>query len=493
MAPGSSSHPDRRFMAFAKKRGWRYAVLGLDLSLKEGLPSRGVWRGILRDISPVRKDGGLSVTWPKGKTGATVSLGGQGWLIIGPFGRGEKESGAASGADLIPAMAGMLADATEIRERLTAATATLDAVLRLGRAFADIKDLKELIASTLVPELVNLLKADRGSVFLIDEEKKELFSVVAMGVEFREIRFPTDRGLSGFVARTGRKLNIKDAYEDSRFNPEVDRKTGYRTKTVLAVPMTDPQGHRFGVVQVINKLDGKAFGRDDEELLMAFTAEASTAIINARLVEEQRELFDSAISAMAAALDARDQLTAGHTQRVTEYGLGIGRSLSLAPRQLRRLRTAAMLHDLGKIGTPDAVLKKPGSLTPEEFEIIKRHAAYTRTIVHNLRLPADMTGLELESSGHHERMDGSGYPDGVKGDRIPLVSRILAVADVFDAITSKRHYREAMPIEQALDTIRKGSGSHFDPRIIEAFLRYFEAELRPRFAAGTDAQRPAAA
>ena len=483
MAAPAPSWPDRRFLAFAKKQGWRYAVLGLDLSLKEGLPSRGVWRNILRELSPVRKDGTLSVSWPKGETGATVSLGRQGWLIIGPFRKGDK----GNGADLIPAMAGMLADASVMRERLVATTTTLDAVLHLGRAFANIKDLKELIASTLVPELVNLLKADRGSVFLIDEEKKELYSVVAMGVEFREIRFPTDRGLSGFVARTGRTLNVKDAYEDSRFNPEVDRKTGYRTRSVLAVPMTDPQGHRFGVVQVINKLDAKDFGRDDEELLRAFTAEASTAIINARLVEEQRELFDSAISAMAAALDARDQLTAGHTQRVAEYGIGIGRSLGLPPRQLRRLRTAAMLHDLGKIGTPDAVLKKPGSLTPEEYEVIKRHAAYTRTIVHNLRLPGDMTGLDTESSGHHERMDGSGYPDGIKGDSIPLVSRILAVADVFDAITSKRHYREAMPIEQALDTIRKGSGSQFDPRMIEAFLRYFEAELRPRFTGGASA------
>ncbi|MEK7765933.1 MAG: HD-GYP domain-containing protein, partial [bacterium] len=279
-------------------------------------------------------------------------------------------------------------------------------------------------------------------------------------------------------------LNIPDAHRDARFNPEFDRKTGYHTRSVLAVPMLDPQRRRIGVVQVINKKGADVFSGEDEELLYAFASEAAVAIINVKLVEEQRQLFDSFITTMASALDARDRMTAGHTHRVTEYSMGIGRVLGMSRQQIERIRMAGMLHDMGKIGTPDAVLKKPGGLTKEEFEIIKQHAAYTRTIVRNLKLPPELRGLAEEAAGHHERMDGSGYPDGLLGENIPLVARLMAVADVFDAITSKRHYREAMPIDEALGIIKNGRGNHFDPVCVDAFLRYFELELRVRFKDG---------
>ncbi len=367
-------------------------------------------------------------------------------------------------------------------EALRLKTQTLEAVLHLGRALASIKDLKQLVASQMVPELVALLHADRGSVFLIDHERQELYSVVALDLEIKEIRVPVQRGLAGFVARTGQILNVPDAHRDDRFNPEIDRKTGYRTKSVLAAPMVDPQGRRIGVIQVINKKTASAFTREDEELLSAIASQAAIAIINVRLVEEQRQMFESFITTMAAALDARDSMTAGHTQRVTEYAIGIGRALGLDHQQLERIRIAGTLHDMGKINTPDAVLKSTSDhLTKEERKIIEQHAAYTRVIVRNIKLPPELAGLPEESAGHHERMDGSGYPDGLKGKRIPLVARILAVADVFDAITSKRHYREPMSIDQALKVIREGSGTHFDPQCVKAFMKYFEQELKDRF------------
>jgi len=133
------------------------------------------------------------------------------------------------------------------------------------------------------------------------------------------------------------------------------------------------------------------------------------------------------------------------------------------------------------VNTPDSILKKPDILTREEFEIIKQHAAFTRSIIRNLKLPHDLDGLADDAGLHHERLDGSGYPDGLKGDAIPPIARILAVADVFDAITSKRHYRDAMPITQAIEEIKKGNGNHFFPDCVEAFLMYYEKELAVRF------------
>ncbi len=399
-----------------------------------------------------------------------------------------RPAGAAGGGNGV--IETLRAEVARLRESESAAQTALarkehmlEAVLHLGRVLSSIKDLKQLVASSMVPELVQLLNADRGSVFLMDDAKQELYSIIALGAELKEIRFPINTGLAGYVARTGEALKVADAHLDERFNPEFDHKTGYRTRSVLAVPMRDHAGRRIGVIQVINKKTGEVFTREDEELLVAIASEASIAILNTRLVQDLRELFDSVIVTMSAALDARDAMTAGHTHRVTEYSVGIARRMGYARENLERVRTAGMLHDIGKIGTPDAVLKKPGNLTRDEFEIIKQHAAYTRVIVRNLKLPPALQGLAEEAAGHHERMDGTGYPDGLKGAVIPEVARLMAVADVFDAITSKRHYREAMPIDQALDIIRKGSGPHFDPACVEAFMRYFEEELRDRFAA----------
>jgi len=155
--------------------------------------------------------------------------------------------------------------------------------------------------------------------------------------------------------------------------------------------------------------------------------------------------------------------------------------MGLSRRDLEHIRITATMHDLGKIGTPDQILKKPGPLTKEEYEIIKMHAAGTRVILEKLKFPHELLNIAEEASSHHERCDGQGYPRGLKGEQIPMVARILAVADVFDAITSRRHYREAMEIHQALQTIRDGSGTQFYPACVVAFMQYYEKQLKERF------------
>lgn len=320
----------------------------------------------------------------------------------------------------------------------------------------------------IMDEVRKALKADRCTVFLLDREKNELWSKVAHGE--RDIRFPSNLGIAGYVATTGDVLNIPDAYADPRFNQEIDKKTGYFTRNILAFPMRNKLGEIIGVFQVLNKYEG-LFTKQDEQMLDAISAIAATQIENAQLYEEQKKTFDSFVRTLASTIDARDPLTAGHSDRIALYSEELTRILNLSTKKRELLRYAALLHDYGKIAIREAVLCKNGSLTIEEYCHIQEHAAYTKSILEKINFSRDFKDVPQIASSHHEKMDGSGYPIGLVGDQIPIESRILAVADVFDALTSKRHYRDRMEFENVMDILEKSIGSHFDKNIIEAFKK----------------------
>jgi HD-GYP domain-containing protein (c-di-GMP phosphodiesterase class II) len=181
--------------------------------------------------------------------------------------------------------------------------------------------------------------------------------------------------------------------------------------------------------------------------------------------EENRELFLGSIRMLAAAIDEKDPYTRGHSDRVAKYSLMIGQQLGLSAEELDRLRIAALLHDVGKIGVDDRVLKKPGALTPEEFEIMKQHPSKGANIMRPVaQLKEMLPGIEL----HHEHVNGKGYPYGLKGDEIPMMARIISVSDVLDAMTTNRPYQSAKDIDEALQVIRKLAGSKFDLKVVEA-------------------------
>jgi HD-GYP domain-containing protein (c-di-GMP phosphodiesterase class II) len=178
--------------------------------------------------------------------------------------------------------------------------------------------------------------------------------------------------------------------------------------------------------------------------------------------------YDEVIIALVEAVEAKDSYTRGHTQRVAELAIRIGVNLGLSPERLRTLHRSAMLHDIGKIGVPDAILNKPGRLTPDEFAVIQEHPVRGHLIVRGVRsLRGELAGIR----SHHERLDGSGYPDGLTGAAIPLEARIIAVADVFDALTSARAYRSAMPPERAIEMIDREAGAKLDPACVSALHR----------------------
>lgn len=351
----------------------------------------------------------------------------------------------------------------------------LIALLKVGRTIAVETNIDTLL-KIIAQEIKQALNADRCTVFLLDEEKHELWSKVALGLGMQEIRFASNLGLAGHVATTGETVNIKDAYTDKRFNKEIDMQTGYKTKTILCMPIRNLSHQIVGVFQVLNKKGGE-FTAKDEDLLIAIGSSAGIALENANLfnkqkilIEEQKQLFSSFIDTLSASIDARDKITSGHSKRVTMYASLICDELNMNEKEKEVIKHASLLHDIGKIGIKDSILQKEGKLTPEEYDHIKQHANITHDILGKIYVSKEFENVAQIASSHHERYDGTGYFQGLKGDDIPLGGRILAVSDVFDAITSKRHYRSKMQIQDAIKILMDGSGSHFDKKIVDVFL-----------------------
>lgn len=352
----------------------------------------------------------------------------------------------------------------------------LVSLVKISRSITALTDIDELLR-VIAEETKNAIQADRCTVFLWDKDTDELWSKVALGMDAsQEIRFPADKGLAGYVVKTGESLNIVDAYNDERFNPEVDTKTGYRTKTILCMPIMNNNREIIGAFQVLNKIDG-VFTKNDEDLLVAIGGSASIALENAQLFDqqlqlyrEQKLLFESFINTLATSIDARDKITAGHSTRVRQYSSLLADVIGMDSKDKSLLEKAAILHDIGKIGIRDSVLQKDGKLTDEEYKHIQEHVRITHNILNKIYMSPDFRIITEMACSHHEKWDGTGYYRHLKGEEITLGGRILAVADVFDAITSKRHYRDKMPIANVLDILMKGAGSHFEKSLVDMFL-----------------------
>lgn len=352
----------------------------------------------------------------------------------------------------------------------------LVSLVKIGRSISAVTDI-DVLLKVIAEETRIAIQADRCTVFLLDKEKDELWSKVALGMDSQEIRFPADKGLAGYVVKTGEPLNIPDAYNDPRFNPDVDKETGYKTKTILCLPIKNNNKEIIGAFQVLNKKGG-VFTKGDEDLLVAIGGSASIALENAQLFEqqkelykEQKELFESFINTLAASIDARDKITAGHSSRVKLYSMLIVEELGCDEKFKELVERAAILHDIGKIGIRDTVLQKEGKLTPEEYKHIQEHVQITHNILDKIYMSNDFKMITEIACSHHEKYDGTGYYRQLKGEDIPYGGRILAVADVFDAITSRRHYRDKMPIQNVIDILLEGKNKHFDGNLVDVFLK----------------------
>ncbi|MGC2062856.1 MAG: HD domain-containing phosphohydrolase [Thermodesulfovibrionales bacterium] len=269
---------------------------------------------------------------------------------------------------------------------------------------------------------------------------------------------------------------IRDAL--SPYSLEFIKKMG--TKAFICCPLVYEKTS-VGIIAVDNMYSKGPLLQSDLNLLMSIMPEIAVSLHNIMLFENKEQQFRSVIQTLAASIDARDYLTAGHSEKVTVYSVGICEELNLGKEYTEMIRVAALLHDYGKIGVRDSILKKAGPLNQLEFEEIKTHALRTQQILEKINFEGIYQEVPFIVGCHHERWDGTGYPFGLQGEAIPFGARIIAVADYFDAITSQRHYRDPLPIQEAFDLIRGLRGSHLDVEVVDAFVRYCSRNLESLF------------
>ncbi|MFA7268272.1 MAG: HD domain-containing phosphohydrolase [Sterolibacterium sp.] len=310
---------------------------------------------------------------------------------------------------------------------------------------------------------------DRCAVFQLDEATGQLVSVYANGLD-KQITLRVRVGIAGLVALNGKTLVVLDPAKDPRFNPSFDRLTGYQTRNILTVPLKASSNGTLGVIQLINRRCGD-FSDDDIELLETIAGVVAVVVENGNLVSDIDRQFHSFLETMTASLDARDKLTASHSCRVAEIALKIALELGFDADDLDILKVAAMLHDYGKIGVNDAVLRKNGMLDEAEYRHMKTHAEMTHEILEKVYFTRKYRGVPLIAASHHEALDGSGYPRGLHGQNIPFMAKILTVADVFEALSSDRHYRKKMDKAAAMAILDAGIGTKFDAKVVAALKR----------------------
>jgi HD-GYP domain-containing protein (c-di-GMP phosphodiesterase class II) len=313
------------------------------------------------------------------------------------------------------------------------------------------------------------LNASAASILLFKDSDQELYFEVAsgpVGKSLRQVKLNTQYGIAGQVARTGRPLIVNDVSRSANFHKMIDDTTGFATKSLICAPLIV---HRkiLGVIEVLNKRDRSEFGEQDLEAVVSVATTAAMAIENTRLHQTVLEAYKNTITALAAAIDAKDPYTCGHSQRVQEYTLLAGAFLSFSNEEMETLEYAGILHDVGKIAVDSRILNKPGPLTASEWEIMREHPIVGADLLTEIPFLEKSSGLVL---CHHERFDGKGYPNGNKGEDIPLGARLIAVADAFDTMTTDRAYRPAMSVDAAVRELHNGAGSQFCPVAVKAFI-----------------------
>ena len=327
------------------------------------------------------------------------------------------------------------------------------------------------------------LDYDRGLILLANEEQTRLVYQGGFGYQEEQTDFlkanafhldkDSSRGCFVLCHKEKRPYLVNNVDEIKMdLTPrslEFARRMG--SKSFITVPIIS-EGESLGIFTVDNLHSQRPLLQTDISLLMSIAAVTAIGLKNARLLLNKEKQFQSLLQVLASSIDARDPLTAGHSEKVTEYVDIICREMALSREYREMIRIAALLHDYGKIGVPDSILKKQGPLTDEEFQTIQTHVVKTREILDKIDFEGILSEIPAIAGAHHERMDGTGYPNGLKGEEIPLGARILSVADFFEAITSQRHYRNPMSIQNAVRVLDKEKGHHLDGRIVDVFIGY---------------------
>ncbi len=328
------------------------------------------------------------------------------------------------------------------------------------------------------------LDYDRGLILMANQDQSRLLFQTGYGYTEKQLELlkaisfhldiPESRGVfvASFKEQRPFLLNDIDELKDhlSAKSYEFALKMGARS--FICCPIVY-EGNSLGIMAVDNVETKKPLLERDKNLLLGVANQIAISIHNAKLLDDRLRQFESILQVLVASTDARDPITGGHSLKVTEYVVGICREMGLSPEYTDMFRVAALLHDYGKIGVEDEILKKAGRLSPEQYEVIKTHVDKSRTILGKIEFEGIYQDVPGIVGSHHEKMDGSGYPRGLKSTEIPLGAKIIAVADVFEALTSRRQYREPISPEQAFDKMVKKIGIYYDPSCLEALINYY--------------------
>ncbi len=343
----------------------------------------------------------------------------------------------------------------------------LSALHEVGNLLTSTLDQK-LVRHQTIEALIELMRTETGSLLLVDGQTNQLYFDVALGTKgsrLKQTRINMGEGIAGWVAKYDSTVIIPDVMNDSRFLSSFDHKSKFRTRNMICAPVKI-RGRVIGVIQAINRTGTSGFTQDDLKIFELFANHVAIALDNARLYAEVRDTFYATSEALAEAIEKRDPYTGGHTKRVLQYSLAIAEELGLDEETVETLKLSAVLHDIGKIGIADSILGKDAPLSEEEISTMQTHPNLGVEIIkHVPQLTDVIPGIHQ----HHERIDGFGYPDGKK--KIPLIARIISVADTFDAITTTRPYRKGLPVDKALRELRANRGKQFDRSVVNAFIR----------------------
>lgn len=332
---------------------------------------------------------------------------------------------------------------------------------------------KEELTQLVVESACKLMRSDSGSLMLLNHDTNELAIASSKGLAPEVVsstRVNLGEGVAGRVAQSGKPIFVENIETDIRFlRPNSVR---YPSKSFISVPLKVKK-RVVGVLNVSSSDFNRSFEERDVRLLTILADQAAITLENIELYDNLQHFYLEMVQTLARAIDAKDSYTHDHADRARKYARQIAKKLGLPEAMIRHIEYAALMHDIGKIGIDENILRKPGQLTQEERDIIKKHPAIGNRIISPVAFLSPVAPMVLY---HQEWFNGKGYPEGLAGEEIPLGSRIVAVIDAYDAMTSDRPYRKALSQDIAVSELKKGAGGQFDPKVVKAFLEVLDKE-----------------
>lgn len=333
------------------------------------------------------------------------------------------------------------------------------------------------VGKLVVSQSRKAMGSDHAALFLMEEKSEHLMLSTADGFSENEMDNLKLMGgwevISDYMVKRKEPLAVNDVHEDPIFKAKKMPLSGekFPFESFLAVPL-ETRGRIIGALMVSNReRPGHIFTENDKDLLLALSNNMAIALLNARLYHKMKSHFLSTITSLTRAIDAKDSYTSGHSERVMKYALAIGQEMGLEDEALENLRLASLLHDIGKIGVKESILMKPAKLLGYERRQIRLHPSIGARIIESMN---DSHIIQRGILEHHERYDGKGYPNRLKGEQISIEGRIIAVADVFDALTTDRPYKNGYSKEEVFRKIQEEASSQFDPHIVALFASSYK-------------------